>query len=273
VDDVTLSATAGVHTQHEDVPWDQNIADHPPRMDSPEYRASRDRLHSLVAASAPQFLPYSGPGGYQDHHGGGVWAWTGDDPEAGEAFFVLLPVGIEWSAQFACSPAKVDNLRLIAAAFYGGFPKSAAALGLGPLLAAPIVDQEGIATWVDGLCNASVPMHAGSHTGTLTSRAAPYAGYHHYPKPIGDVQFVVRDDFDLWVQTPQGEVAVVPAGPIGGGDRAVALLWVPPGHPLEAAMVKAHAHGARALLPAEHPIARLAFQEAAGPVPTSEVMS
>lgn len=42
--------TPGEHTEHEDHGWDINIPDHPPRTDSPEYKASRARLHNLTGA-------------------------------------------------------------------------------------------------------------------------------------------------------------------------------------------------------------------------------
>jgi uncharacterized protein DUF6424 len=77
-------------------------------------------------------------------------------------------------------PARVDLLRANAARLYAAFPGAVAELGIAGLLAAPITDAAGVATWTDSICNASVPLPAALHTGVLPAAG----GVHHYPTPV-----------------------------------------------------------------------------------------
>ncbi len=194
--------------------------------------------------------------GVQDHHGGGLWAWEGDDPEHGEPFLVLNVAGAEWSSQFCADPHRLDLIRRNAARFYTGFPRSADALGIRDLLDTEIVDAAGVATWVDSLCNASVPLPAHFHTGVLPAGA----GQHSYPKPITDIMLFKRDDFDLFVTLPDGShVAVVPVAPRGSGDGRVQLVYAPHHTALGDTLAAHHADDKPVILPADHPLARAAF--------------
>ena len=71
-------------------------------------------------------------------------------------------------------------------------------------------------------------MPTAAHTGSLPSGA----GYHHYPKPIVDIDHFRRDDFQLFVTDTDGHPAVVvPVAPRGSGDGRVRLLAAHPNSP------------------------------------------
>jgi hypothetical protein len=142
-----------------------------------------------------------------------------------------VPLGIEWSAQFCADPAKVDGLRQYAARVVAGFPDTLPgyeALGYtdgAGLLATTITDADGVAAWTDSIFNASLPLPAAAHTGVLPAAA----GYHHYPKPIVDIDHFRFSDFQLFVTDPAGLPAVVvPVGQRGSGDGRVRLLAAHP---------------------------------------------
>jgi hypothetical protein len=234
------------HTEHEDHGWDIEIPDHPPRSDSPEYQRSRARLRELASAGT-----YYGPPPIQDHHGGGLWL-----KDSAGWFFVRNLAGIEWSAQFCANPVKVDELRLNAARLYAAFPGSAEELGITGLLAAPITDAAGVAAWTDSICNASVPLPAGPHSGVMPTAA----GVHHYPTPITDILTFKYDDFDLFVTDAAGhQVAVVPVAPRGSGVAKVQVLWANPGSKLHAHHLRAAGTGGSLVLSPEHELSKLAF--------------
>ena len=189
---------------------------------------------------------------YQDHHGGGLWAYEHDDP-TGKPFLLKNLAGIEYSAQWCADPALVDELRQNAARFYAMFPKSAAALGLDELLATPITDAAGVGRWTDSLCNASIPLPAAAHTGL-----PPHGhGCHHFPAPIVDIDFFRRADFVLWNDAEQA--AVLPVAPPGSGDGRVQLAYVAPGSPLHKKHGKALAAGKPVILSPRHRLAKAAF--------------
>lgn len=238
--------TPGEHTEHEDHGWDINISDHPPRTDSPEYQASRARLHELTGDGT-----FYGAPPIQDHHGGGLWL-----KDSRGWFFVRNLAGIEWSAQFCADPAKVDQLRDNAARLYASFPDAVEELGIADLLSTRITDADGVAKWTDSICNASVPLPAGLHSGVL-----PHGGgVHHYPTPITDIETFKRDDFNLFVTDSEGhQAAVVPVAPYGSGDRRVQVLWASAGSQALAGHLAARAAGEAFILPADHELARLAF--------------
>lgn len=229
------------HTEAEDHAWTISIGDHAKRADTPLYHRSRKHMITAVQACQPW---YFGPPPYQDHHGGGVWVHDGRSP-----LLLLLPAGIEWSAQFCADPAKVDSLRSMAERLVVGFPQTAAwyaELGMTPedlaILHTPITTPEHVAAWTDSFWNASVPLPADAHTGVLPKAA----GYHHYPKPIVDIETFKHDDFVLFV----GSVAVAPVAPRGAGIAAVRVLYDPSGK---------HHDGQE--LDANHPVTRAAFAD------------
>ena len=224
---------AGTHTEHENDPWTIDVGDHPARADSPEYTRSRSLMIKLVQTVQPWYL---GDQPYQDHHGGGIWVKDVDG-----WLLILGLAGIEWSAQFCADPAKVDVLRKYAVRLVAAFPDTVAGYeGLGypdaaSLLSTAITDADAVAAWTDGIFNASVPLPADRHTGVLPKGG----GFHHYPKPIVDIELFKYDDFTLWVTDAAGrQVAVTPVGRRGSGDGRTALAWAPP-----AAAGAAHAAG------------------------------
>lgn len=235
--------------------WSRSIPDHPQRTDSPEYVRSRKQMVALAARMQVRFY---GTGPCADHHGGGLWAFEGDDPNA-PTFMIRNLCGIEWSAQFGAAPERVDLLRLNAQRFYWGFPQSAHALGIRALLDSPITDATGVATWVDSICNASVPLPAGCHTGTLEG-AAHSAGVHHYPAPAQEIPLFAQPGLQVFVTDQQGKpVAVVPVAPRGSGNGAVEVVWAHPESALHGPLADAHHSGDRLVLPDSHPAAVAAF--------------
>lgn len=214
----------GTHLEHEDFPWTIAVVDHPSRTDSPGYRASRTLMNKL-AATVPEWT--FGPGPFEDHHGGAVW--VKDDTGW---LCLTLPLGIEWSAQFCADPAKVDRLRQLTARIVAAFPATLpgyveSGYNAGEqLLTTAITTADQVAAWTDSIYNASLPLPVGTHTGVLPTGA----GYHHYPKPIVDIDHFRYDDFQPFVNDSDGRPAVVvPVAPRGSGDGRVMLLAAQPG--------------------------------------------
>lgn len=254
----------GTHVEHEDMPWAENIPNHEPRRDSPEYIKSRKRMNEIAreAAASEDGLVY-GDAPYQDHHGGGLWL-----KDARGWFLVKNLAGMEWSSQFAASPARVDLLRRNARRLYAAFPGVAEELGIRELLDTPITDADSVAHWTDSICNASVPLSPGAHTGVLPKNG----GVHHYPTPVTDIEFFVRDDFRLWVTDAEGHpAAVLPLAPPGSGDGRVHVVYAHPGSALHADHQQHAAAGTLHILSADHPLAQQAFErQSTGSAPDSE---
>lgn len=234
------------HTEHEDHGWTVNIPGHPPRSDSPEYQASRAEMHRLAAGGT-----FYGPEPVEDHHGGGLWL-----KDENGWFLVRNLAGVEWSAQFCADPSKVDQLRLNARRLYAAYPGAVTELGIRELLDTPVTDAAGVARWTDSICNASVPLPAGLHTGTL-----PHGGgFHHYPAPVVEIETFKRDDFTLFVTDSEGhQAAVVPVAPRGSGDGRVQVLWANTGSRVHAMHLSAQGQGEALVLPGDHEMARQAF--------------
>ena len=243
-----------VHTEHENDPWTINVGDHAQRTDSPGYTRSRTLMIELVKLCQPWFL---GDPPYQDHHGGGIWI------KSGERWMLMLNLaGMEWSSQFCADPAKVDTLRLAAKAVIEAFPDTIAgyeALGYAEgkeILESAIVDDAGVAKWTDSIFNASVPLPATTHTGVLPEGG----GFHHYPKPIVDIETFKHDDFNLFVTDSQGQpAAVVPVSARGSGDSHVHVVFATPGTDLAKAHQEAHDAGKALIVDGSHPLAQQAF--------------
>jgi Family of unknown function (DUF6424) len=257
------------HPEKEDCPWVIAVVDHPPRTDSPAYTRSRALMRNLVGTTTDWVL--SGDQ-YQDHHGGSVWV---KDQQGW--LCVQLPLGIEWSAQFCADPARADQLRQYASRVVAAFPGTLPGYeSFGyhdgeSLLNTPITDANGVAAWTDSIFNASYPLPAATHTGMLPQAA----GYHHYPKPIVDIDHFRYSDFKLFVTDSAGLPAVVvPVSPRGSGDGRVRLLAAhvdseyfrklgsPPVQAESVAEPQARQPGAAAqpdVLPADDPLAQQAF--------------
>jgi hypothetical protein len=213
----------GTHPEHEDFPWVIAVVDHPPRTESAAYVRSRALMSKIVSATSDWMLAGSD---YQDHHGGSVWV-----KDAQGWLCLQLPLGIEWSAQFCADPARVDKLRQYAARVVAAFPETLPgyqSLGYPDgdrVLTTSIETADEVADWTDSIFNASLPLPAAAHTGILPTAA----GYHHYPKPIVDIDHFRYADFQLFVNDPAGPPAVVvPVAPRGSGDGRVRLLAAHP---------------------------------------------
>jgi len=240
---------SGQHTESEDHPWTIEIPDHPGRTDSPDYKKARTAMNAMAKTINNFFY---GPAPWQDHHGGGLWLW--DKPTGW--FLVRNLVGIEWSAQFCADPKKVDLLRQNAQRLYAQFPEAVKALDIAALLSTPIKDADGVAKWTDSICNASVPLPAGLHTGILPMGG----GIHHYPAPISEIALFKFDSFRLWVLDPQGNpAAVTPTSRPGLGDSRVQVVYSTPNSQLHADHLQAEARGEQLTLPGDHPMAKQAY--------------
>lgn len=231
----------GVHTHGEELPWEINIPDHPKRKESSGFRAAK-KLAKKILETVGVDERFLGSESLQMHHGGSLWVL--DD----EGWFLLQnQAGIEWSGQFCADPAKVDELRLNAKRLYRGFPKTIPEMiRLGykkaeEILETPIVDAVTVATWVDSIFNACVPLPAVRHVGVLPKGG----GRHHYPTPITDIDLVKHDDFELWVTDPDsGETAaVVPVAPRGEGVSRVSVVYATPGTALAKRQAEEESHG------------------------------
>jgi hypothetical protein len=246
---------SGTHTLHEDNPWTENVGNHPERKDSKEYVKARKIMIKLVQTMQPCYL--GGPP-YQDHHGGGLWV------KDEEGWFLLKNLsGMEWSSQFCADPKKVDILRQNAKRLYAKFPLTAIefkkmGFDLDKLLNTPIIDARTIAIWTDSICNASVPLPQGRHTGTLPKDS----GVHHYPTPITDIVLFKHDDFQLFVTDSEGEpAAVLPVGKRGSGDGRVEVAFATPGTKLARKQNTAHKKKQRLIFSDKNPLAKQAFEQ------------
>ncbi len=247
-------ANQDTHRRRESYAWAIDVGNHASRTDSAEYTRSRTLMGRLVAHCQPWWF---GDPPYQDHHGGGIWlrdrrGW----------FLVFGQAGIEWSAQFCADPAKVDTLRLATKRIVAAFPRTVPGyedLGYhdaAKLLRRKIKTADHVQEWTDGIFNASVPLPAGIHSGVLPTAG----GYHHYPKPIVDIDRFKYDDFVLWVHDAQGRAAaVLPVGRRGSGDARVSVTWAEAGSDLARQKAAAERAGERLMLDERSPLARAAF--------------
>jgi hypothetical protein len=214
----------GTHTEHEDFPWTIAVVDHAPRKETPQYVASRALMRKIIAQVADWVWA---PGPYEDHHGGSVWIKDEDG-----WLFMQLPLGIEWSAQFCADPKKVDRLRLMAKRVVRAYPDTVPAyedLGYhaaAALLETEITTAEHVSHWTDSIFNASMPVPHPVHSGTYPHGA----GYHHYPKPIVDIDHFRRDDFQLFVSDNGFPAVVVPMSS-RPDDHRVRLIAAHPNAP------------------------------------------
>ena len=201
----------------------------------------------------------------QAHHGGSLWLFDGG------WFMVLNVCGVEWSAQWSASPARVDLLRRNAQRLYARFPETLDEMDrIGypegrEILAGEIADAAGVARWTDSLFNACVMLAPPLHTGVVKP-GSQAGGWHHYPKSVWDMQLTRRDDFTLWVTGEDGHAtaAVAPVAGRGSGDGRVQVLWAAPGTALHGEHQAAHAAGERHILGADHPLAVQAFARQEG---------
>jgi len=248
------SVPAGQHTESEDHGWTIAIPDHVGRTDSPEYVKSRAKMNEIARdiAGKPGGL-FFGSAPWQDHHGGALLL-----KDAQGWFMVKNLVGMEWSSQFCADPAKVDKLRQNAKRIYDKYPEAVAELGIRDLLDHEITTPADVERWTDSICNASVPLPAGLHTGVLPQGG----GVHHYPAPIVEIALFKKDDFKLWVLDPQGQpAAVLPTGHPGSGDGHVQVAYSTPGTQLDHEHVQSNLRGEPLVLAPNHAMARQAFHK------------
>ncbi len=251
------------HVVTEDNPWSEKIPDHGGRVETPAFSKAKATLHKLITVLGgfPFYEVKPGPGNVQAHHGGSCWLL--DD---GGWFLCLNMAGIEYSGQFLSDPSKVELLRLNMVRIVAGFPQTLpglAALGYADaerILNTPIVDAKTVSDYVDSIWNSCVPLPAGYHTGQLSVKAQ-FAGQHHYPKAVTDLQHVKWADFAMWVIDPGSGLpaAVTPTAPRGSGVATVKVEYAAPGTALADAHMAARDAGVALVLPPDHPIAQQAF--------------
>lgn len=249
--------TLQMHVEHENESWTVNIPDHPARKESSGFKASKKVAKAIMSTLGVE-QHFLGVGDIHMHHGGSLWLLDDDG-----WFMVHNQAGIEWSAQFCTDPAKADALRVTAGRLYAGFPRTVPELDrLGytnarRILDTPITDAATIATWVDSIFNACVPLPAVRHVAMLPTGG----GRHHYPAPITDIDLVKHDDFVLWVTDPDSgsSVAVVPIAARGKGVTRVQVLFATPGTALAEQRDEASARGEALELGPESRITMQAF--------------
>lgn len=253
-----------VHVVTEDHPWSERVPDHGGREETAAFRHAKDFVHGLIK-SGNAVLPWGAAsdaiGGIQMHHGGSIWVFDG------ELWHLYLNShGSEYSGQFCIQPAKLESLRQACLVLVNAFPQTLDEMDrLGypdgrRILNTPIVDADTISDYVDSVWNSQVPIPAAFHTGVL-KKNAQFAGEHHYPKPVTDLQHLKWDDFELWVVDPQSgtNVAVTPTGRRGSGDARVKVAFAQDGTALEAEHQAARAKGEALVLPADSTISKSAF--------------
>lgn len=222
---------------------DVQTAQHPPRSDSPEYRASRAWLMKQpggcyicggpVDLSHPE-APVSA--GMQDHHGGGLYHG------AALVGFNLFP--LEWSMGWGASPAVVRT--------YVEQLKGAGLVAWD----APIETTADVMAWVDSQQNANVRLCAGHHVGHQQAHTPDINGHeavgiHNAPWPVLAAQATCDwTRFDMWGGTT-GTLAVAPHP---DGSRGVIVTYVHHSHPEPLQVGQA--------LPSTHPQARAAHAPA-----------
>lgn len=264
--------TSATHTLREDNPWEIDYAAHEPRADSPLYTQSRALLKKIADSTttgAGGVAWYYGAEPWEDHHGGGLWAYGSKG-----WFFVKNYAGMEWASQFCADPDKVEVLRQNALRLYEGFAQTeqkvlalAANYPFQKILNTPIKTADDVAQWTDSIFNASVPLPKLRHTG-LSPKGH---GVHHYPTPVWDIELFKHDDFTLWVTDAEGEpAAVVPVHP-RGVDKAdpaykknygkVAVTYATPGTKLDKQLTTAQSHGNTMVADAGHSLAKQAFRK------------
>jgi hypothetical protein len=245
-------------TPTEKHPWSVYVKDHPKRAESKWFNAAKRTTKKILGTLAGDNCPY-GPGPWEMHHGGSLWVHAEDGWRMYRA-----RAGIEWSMQFCADPVKVDRLRRDAQALVSAFPGTLDALvTLGypeaeDILSTPIKDAEGVARYTDSLFNSCIPLSHADHQGVLPEAA----GEHHYPLPVKAGDFIRYDDFQLWVTLDDGtHAAVTPLQPRHSGDGRVRVLFARHGTAAGSAVAQAQQHGKAVILPADDPIARVAFSE------------
>ncbi|HET6499610.1 MAG TPA: DUF6424 family protein [Amycolatopsis sp.] len=250
-------ASAAVHTTpRETHPWSVYVVDHPMRAESAWFRAAKRTARKILSQLGPDGFPY-GPGPWEMHHGGSLWVRGADGWR-----LYLARAGIEWSMQFCADPAKVDLLRRDALALAQAFPETLPApaeLGYEEaeeILTAPITDAKTVERFTDSLFNSCVPLSRPDHQGVLPSAA----GEHHYPLPVKAGDFIRYDDFQLWVDLPDGtHGAVTPLKPRGSGNAEVRLVYARHGTAEGDAVVRAQREHKAVVLPPGHSLARQAY--------------
>jgi hypothetical protein len=248
-------------------PLHYDTAVHPPRVNSPEYNATRKWLMGKTPGGCficggPVDLSHpAAPGdakGLEDHHGGGLYH---DLVLIG---FNLFP--LEWATGWGAAPKKVAQ-----------FVQQLDAAGLCDYKD-PINSVQDIMKWVDSQFNANVklckPHHVGLQTQHTPDRNGHEAvGIHNAPWPVLAAQATCDwDNFNMFAGTT-GTLAVSPDPTTYGG---VIVTYVHDSHPESVAVSAAGISGkldVGARLGPTHPSALAAFAGYRSLSPSAESVS
>lgn len=234
-------------------------ATHPPRSDSPTYKASRKTLmgdygggcficDGAVDLSHPEVEDAKG---LEDHHGGGIYVRFEGRP----VLVALSTLQMEWSEGWGADPA-------IISAMVANTNTLLNRLGE-PTYDAAITDTKSTMAYVDSIQNANVKLCNPHHVGhpakhTPDRRGHEAVGIHNVPLPVLLYQlFCDWEHWDMFAGTT-GTIAVAPH-PAKPGSAVV--LHVDAAHH-DKRIVDAGIAGKQVTLPADNPSARAAHRTA-----------
>ncbi|MDX6670765.1 MAG: hypothetical protein QOI91_1128 [Solirubrobacteraceae bacterium] len=243
--------------EHVGDPVDLITADHPPRSDSPEYRASRKTLMEKYGGGCficdgPIDLSHpevEDAKGLQDHHGGGIYVQFGGRP-------VLVALGtlqLEWSEGWGADAAVVAGMVANTNTLLKQLKE--------PTYDEPITDTKSVMAYVDSIFNANVKLCAAHHIGhpaqkSLDRRGHEAVGIHNVPLPVLLYQlFCDWEHWDMFAGTT-GTLAVAPDSRRPG---AAVVLHVDAAHS-DRKIVEAGIEGKQVILPPDHPACKAAHR-------------
>ncbi len=243
----------GVHEETVGEVAHVEVADHPPRTDSPEYKATHRWLMSQVAGgcfvcggpvdlSHPDAPADAAALKLEDHHGGAITL---------RGVLVALNLfPLEWSQGYGADPATV-------ARFVKQLNLVLRELGE-PTYDQPITTVPEVMAYVDGRLNASLKLCSVHHRATQTQHTPDVNGHegvgiHEIPAPIWFGQVTCAwASFDMWAGST-GTIAVSPHPSIPG---QTIVQHVHPAHPVRGDDGQPLRVGH--VLPASHPHSRAA---------------
>lgn len=245
--------------EHVGDPLEMYTAEHPPRSDSAEYRASRKTLMTEYAGGCficdgPVDLTHpeiESAAGVEDHHGGGIYVKFGSRP----VLVALSTLQLEWSEGWGADAKVVAGMVA---------NNNALRTRLGePTYDRAITDTPSTMAYVDSIFNANVKLCKQHHVGhpaqhSKDRRGHEAVGIHNVPLTVLLYQlFCDWDHWDMFAGTT-GTIAVAPH-PTQPGSATV--LHVDAAHP-DKRIVEAGIAGKQVILPPDNKSARAAHRTA-----------
>jgi Family of unknown function (DUF6424) len=243
--------------EHVGDPVDITTADHPPRSESAEYRASRKTLMTeygggCFVCDGPVDLSHpevENAEGLQDHHGGGIYAVFGGRP----VLIALNTLQMEWSEGWDADPAVVSGMVANTNALMSRLEQ--------PTYDEPITDTTSVMAYTDSIFNANVKLCAPHHIGHPTQHTPDRNGHeavgiHNVPLPVLLYQlFCDWEHWDMFAGTT-GTIAVAPNSRKPGG---AVVLHVDAAH-RDKRIVEAGIEGKQVFLEPEHRVSKAAHR-------------